>query len=86
MHREITEGGISTYHRDGVVLLDSGRESNCEMPTNRSRLWDMQPVDCVAFNSRIMPVGRESWTMIENYGSLPPGGWVTICASSCVTA
>jgi hypothetical protein len=50
--RAITSDEITTYHRDGVVLLpalfdgdwiellNKGLTVNCEHPSNRSRVWD----------------------------------------------
>ncbi len=69
----ITENQISTYHKDGVVLmknmfdsewigiLKEGLENNCDKPSSRSRVWDRDN------EGRTMFYDSQSWQGIEEY-------------------
>jgi len=71
--RAITPGEISTYQRDGVVLLSNmfdsdwiellrqGLSANCENPTDRSRVWDRDA------EGRTMFWDSLAWQGIEEY-------------------
>ena len=71
--RVITSDEITTYQRDGVVLLpemfdrdwvdllDKGLVTNCKNPTDRSRLWDRDTA------GRSMFWDSQAWQGIEQY-------------------
>ncbi len=71
--REITSGEISTYHRDGVILipdmfdadwialLRKGLDKNCRNPTDRSRVWDRDSA------GRTLFWDSQAWQGIEEY-------------------
>jgi ectoine hydroxylase-related dioxygenase (phytanoyl-CoA dioxygenase family) len=71
--RTITSDEISTYHRDGVVLLPEmfdgdwiellkqGLVANCEDPTDRSRVWHRDAA------GRTMFYDSQAWQRIEEY-------------------
>jgi ectoine hydroxylase-related dioxygenase (phytanoyl-CoA dioxygenase family) len=71
--RTITPSEITTYHRDGVVLLPSmfdddwirllknGLAANCANPSNRSRVWDRDAAGCTMFYD------SQAWQGINEY-------------------
>ncbi len=71
--RVITSDEITTYQRDGVVLLpemfdrdwidllDKGLVTNCKNPTDRSRVWDRDTA------GRSMFWDSQAWQGIEQY-------------------
>jgi len=71
--RVITADEITTYQRDGVVLLpemfdrdwidllDKGLVTNCKNPTDRSRVWDRDTA------GRSMFWDSQAWQGIEQY-------------------
>ena len=71
--RSITADEISTYHRDGVVLLpamfdaawidllEQGLDANCNSPGNRSRVWDRDA------EGRTMFYDSQAWQGIDEY-------------------
>ena len=71
--RTITASEITTYHRDGVVLLPSmfdedwiqllknGLSTNCANPSSRSRVWDRDSAD------RTMFYDSQAWQGISEY-------------------
>jgi len=71
--REISADEIATYHRDGVVLLPSmfdsdwidlllqGLIANCDLPTNRSRVWDRDAA------GRTMFYDSQAWQGVDEY-------------------
>lgn len=71
--RSITDEEISNFHEDGVVmlpavfnqnwidLLKNGLDSNCRMPTNRSRVWDRDA------EGRTMFWDSQAWQSIDEY-------------------
>lgn len=72
-HRVITPKEITTYHREGVVLLPSlfdlewidllatGLASNCEKSTSRARMWDRDA------EGRTMFWDSQAWQSIDEY-------------------
>jgi ectoine hydroxylase-related dioxygenase (phytanoyl-CoA dioxygenase family) len=73
MPKAITSDQVATYHRDGVVLLPAmfdndwidvlkkGLNSNCEDPTDRSRVWDRDSA------GRTMFYDSQAWQRIGEY-------------------
>jgi ectoine hydroxylase-related dioxygenase (phytanoyl-CoA dioxygenase family) len=71
--RTITPSEITTYHRDGVVLLPSmfdedwirllknGLSANCANPSGRSRVWDRDAA------GRTMFYDSQAWQGINEY-------------------
>jgi len=71
--RAITSAEIATYQNDGVVLLPemfdadwielltNGLAENCEIPTDRSRVWDRDA------EGRTMFWDSQAWQSIEQY-------------------
>jgi ectoine hydroxylase-related dioxygenase (phytanoyl-CoA dioxygenase family) len=71
--RAITSDEITTYHRDGVILLpalfdggwidllNQGLTVNCEDPSNRSRVWDRDAA------GRTMFYDSQAWQSIDEY-------------------
>jgi len=71
--REITDEEVATYHRDGVILLkglfdrdwidlvERGLKTNCEMPSDRSRVWDRDTA------GRTMFYDSQAWQGIDEY-------------------
>ena len=71
--RAIKPGEISTYHKDGVVLLEGmfdrdwidllkkGLNANCTNPTDRSRVWDRDT------EGRTMFYDSQAWQRIKEY-------------------
>jgi ectoine hydroxylase-related dioxygenase (phytanoyl-CoA dioxygenase family) len=71
--RTITPSEITTYHRDGVVLLPSmfdedwirllnnGLSTNCVNPSSRSRVWDRDAA------GRTMFYDSQAWQGINEY-------------------
>ena len=71
--REISAAEIDTYHRDGVVLLESifdsrwidvltqGLAKNCDNPTHRARTWDRDA------QGRTMFWDSQAWQNVDEY-------------------
>ena len=71
--RAITSAEISTYHRDGVVLLPAmfddgwidllknGLTANCADPTDRARVWDRDAA------GRTMFYDSQAWLGVDEY-------------------
>ena len=71
--REISATEIDTYHRDGVVLLESifdsrwidvlnqGLAKNCDNPTHRARTWDRDA------QGRTMFWDSQAWQNVDEY-------------------
>ena len=73
MLRAILDDEVSTYHRDGVVmmpqlfdgdwieLLKRGLETNCAAPTSRARVWDRDAA------GRTMFWDSQAWQGVDAY-------------------